>query len=61
MFAPKHGASFTNRKTPAFTIVEECSSAEVGVGATIAPKSQLWKGNCAALVKAASASSSTGM
>ena len=36
--------------TPALTMVEECSKAEVGVGATMAPKSQVWKGICAALV-----------
>ncbi len=30
------GESLTSRNTPAFTIVEECRSAEVGVGATIA-------------------------
>lgn len=36
--------------TPAFTMVDECRSALVGVGATIAPNSQVWNGICAALV-----------
>ena len=36
--------------TPALTMVDECSNAEVGVGATIAPSSQVWKGICAAFV-----------
>ena len=35
--------------TPALTMVLECSSAEQGVGATIAPSSHFAKGNCAAL------------
>ena len=34
------GASFTSRKTPAFTMVEECNSAEVGVGATMRPEAR---------------------
>lgn len=42
--AMKMGASLMSRKTPALTIVEECSRALVGVGATIAPSSQVWKG-----------------
>ncbi len=50
------GASFTSRKTPAFTMVDECSSAEVGVGATMAPSSHVWNGICAALVRPANAS-----
>ena len=33
------GASLIIRKTPAFTMVLECRSADVGVGATIAPRS----------------------
>ena len=49
------GESLTSRNTPAFTIVEECRSAEVGVGATIAPRSHVWKGICAALVMPANA------
>ena len=49
------GASFTSKKTPAFTMVEECNSAEVGVGATMAPRSQVWNGICAALVMPAKA------
>ena len=43
-FAPSTGVSFTMRKTPALTMVEEWRSADVGVGATIAPKSQPEKG-----------------
>ena len=39
------------RNTPAFTIVEEWRNAEVGVGATIAPRSQPEKGIIADLVK----------
>ena len=42
------------------TIVEECSSALVGVGATMAPSSQVWNGIWAALVIAASASIAVG-
>ena len=38
----------------------ECSSAEVGVGATMAPKSHLENGICADLVSAAKASIATG-
>ena len=38
-------------RDPAFTIVEECSKAEVGVGATMAPSSQPENGIMAALVK----------
>lgn len=40
-------------KTPAVTSVEECTSAETGVGAAIAAGSHLEKGNCALFVKAA--------
>ena len=40
----KIGESFTSKNTPALTIVEECSRADVGVGATIAPSSHVWKG-----------------
>lgn len=44
MVVPGIGASLMMRKTPALTMVEECRSAEVGVGATIAPRSQPEKG-----------------
>ena len=54
------GASFTSRNTPAFTMVEECRSALVGVGATMAPRSHVWKGICAAFVRPANASAHTG-
>lgn len=40
-------------------MVEECKSAEVGVGATMAPRSQVWNGICAALVMPAKASAVT--
>ena len=46
--------------TPAFTMVEECRSALVGVGATIAPRSHVWNGICAAFVMPANASSGHG-
>ena len=36
-----------------FTMVEECSKALTGVGATMAPSSHLLKGSCAPLIKAA--------
>ena len=42
-------------------MVDECSRALVGVGATIAPSSQVWNGICAALVSAASDSRMTGI
>ena len=42
-------------------MVDECSRALVGVGATIAPSSQVWNGICAALVRAASDSRTTGL
>ncbi len=42
-------------------MVDECSRALVGVGATIAPNSQVWNGICAALVSAASDSRMTGI
>ena len=54
------GANLTSRNTPAFTIVEECSNAEVGVGATMAPSSHVWNGICAAFVRPANASAVTG-
>ena len=54
------GESLMSRKQPAFTMVEECRSALVGVGATIAPKSHVWNGICAAFVMPANASSATG-
>ena len=44
---------------PALTIVAECSSADEGVGATMAPISQVEKGSCAALVSAAIATRPT--
>ena len=56
----KMGASLTSKNTPAFTMVEECSSAEVGVGATMAPSSQVWNGICAAFVTPANASAVAG-
>ena len=56
----KIGESFTSKNTPALTIVEECSRADVGVGATIAPSSHVWKGICAAFVMPANASKVTG-
>ena len=40
----KIGESLMSRKTPALTMVDEWRSAEVGVGATIAPSSQVWNG-----------------
>ncbi len=59
-FQPRTGESLMIRKTPALTIVEEWSKAEVGVGATIAPKSQPENGIWAALVMPAKASSAAG-
>ena len=53
------GASLMSRKTPAFTIVDEWSRAEVGVGATMAPSSHVWKGIWAALVSPANARAHT--
>jgi len=35
------------RKTPAVTNVDECTNAEIGVGAAIAAGNQAEKGNCA--------------
>ena len=58
---PRHGASLMIMNTPALTIVEECSNAEVGVGATIAPSSQLLKGICAAFVIPANARNAAGI
>ena len=60
MHTAKIGESFTSRNTPALTMVDECRSAEVGVGATIAPRSHVWKGICAAFVMPANASKVTG-
>ena len=37
---------------PAFTMVAECRKALMGVGASIAFGSQMWKGHCALLVAA---------
>ena len=54
------GASLMSRNTPAFTIVDEWSKALVGVGATMAPSSHVWKGICAALVRPANASAQVG-
>ncbi|OPX61015.1 MAG: hypothetical protein A4E29_01015 [Methanomassiliicoccales archaeon PtaB.Bin134] len=48
------------RYTPRLTIVAECSSAETGVGATIAPSNQDWNGACADLVRAATESIARG-
>lgn len=48
------GAKRIIRYTPAVTKVEECTSAETGVGAAIAIGSQGENGNCALLVIAAS-------
>lgn len=41
------------RKAPRFTMVDECSKADTGVGATMAPSSQDWNGSCADFVNAA--------
>ena len=41
-------------------MVEECKSAETGVGATIAPHSQLWNGICADFVNPAKHMSAMG-
>ena len=41
-------------------MVEEWSRADVGVGATIAPRSQVWNGIWAAFVRPANASAVTG-
>ena len=49
MFPCRRGESFRRMNTPALTIVDECSSADVGVGATMAPSSHVWKGICADL------------
>ncbi len=57
--SPRRGASLIIRYTPAFTIVAECSRAEDGVGATIAPKSQEENGSCADFVSAATQSKNT--
>ena len=55
------GARRISRYTPALTIVAECRSALVGVGATIAPRSQPEKGSCALLVSPANARKTTGI
>ena len=44
MFPVRSGASFSTMNTPALTMVDECRSADVGVGATIAPRSHVWNG-----------------
>jgi hypothetical protein len=41
-------------------MVAECSSADTGVGATMAPSNQDWKGTWADLVKAAKAMKPSG-
>ena len=41
------GWNRTSRKIPATTIVLECSSAETGVGPSIADGSHGWRPNCA--------------
>ena len=51
----KTGANFKIKKGAIFTIVAEWSNALTGVGATIAPRSQLSKGLQAPLIKAAKA------
>lgn len=52
LFPPKRGIARTNRYTPAVTNVEECTSADTGVGAAIAAGSQAEKGTWALLVMA---------
>ena len=47
--SPSTGLNLIIKKTPALTMVEEWSRAEVGVGATMAPKSQDENGICAVL------------
>ena len=61
LLIPRTGASLIIMNTPAFTIVDEWSSADVGVGATIAPRSQLLNGICAALVIPANAKNTAGI
>ena len=41
---PMSGERRMSKKTPALTMVDECRSALVGVGATMAPSSQVWNG-----------------
>ena len=48
------------RYTPALTMVAECSRADTGVGADMAPSSQEEKGICADLVSPAKESSTAG-
>ena len=55
------GAKTINRKTPALTMVDEWRRAETGVGATIAPVSQVENGICAAFVIPARAINASGM
>lgn len=50
------GKKRNRRKTPAVTSVEECTSAETGVGASMAAGSQLENGACADLVNLATIS-----
>ena len=61
LLIPRTGASLMIMNTPALTIVEEWSNADVGVGATIAPSSQLLNGICAALVIPANAKNAAGI
>ena len=43
------GESFRTMNTPALTMVDECRRADVGVGATMAPRSHVCTGIWAAL------------
>ena len=54
------GARRRTRYTPAFTMVLECRSADTGVGATMAPRSQEEKGIWADFVMPAKARSAAG-
>ena len=56
---PRVGCRRMTRKTPALTIVEECSRAETGEGASIALGSQKWNGNWADFVNAPSSTRMT--
>ena len=61
LLIPSTGASLMIMNTPALTIVDEWSNADVGVGATIAPSSQLLNGICAAFVIPANAKNAAGI
>lgn len=54
------GANRINRKIPATTIVLEWSSADTGVGPSIAEGSQGWRPNCADFPVAAISKPSSG-